>query len=615
MVEDQHKRVIMMRLLVLFLSLLHFAYASAGSVVRVEGDAFIIRDGAKMTAVKEAELLPHDVITTEKGGRAQIQLSDDTLITVGENGVFALDAYVFDGSDSKADFSFVKGSIKFLTGQIGKHAPQKFKIHAKTATIGIRGTYVGAFVKDDTLGVLYLGHGRGATVSNDKGMTLLDEIGDGVFVSPSQTPPRKAKWSKAQVAELLNEVDFKEPDLLPPADLSYLENWKWGGAVRWFYAPKENEFLYGQDLIGSFTLTTASWHDIYAETSFDIKKPIGDNSDGNDKTLSTFSRLSVHYETGTLHIKAGRDELETPMSAVTPVGVSFNTRSFGQWDEKAKIYDWWWALPTTYEALTADYLPNPYLKLTASRVEKIKQAQSNEFVSLSENYLGEAWQNSSKTTGLNLVGVQALLFDTTKAQAWHYNLTDVMDIDYVELKSSFSIGEVQALVGVQYAQERSSSDLNQSIDAYLSGLQVAARYQGLTLGASFSQTGDEPFLTPFDGMPAFTNTFVLHSNLSAQEDSLYEVTGPYTADTTAQKLSAGVDLNYFGIDGINILANVTHLDKKDEDDLMKVWSCELSYLPPKHENLFFDIKYATVDNMGYADKNAEFTRFMAGMKF
>ena len=82
-----------------------------------------------------------DTIVTQNKTRVQIILTDDTIITVGSHSSFAFDTYFFDGSKkSTLSMRMNRGFFRSVTGQIGKVAPERFKVKTSSATIGIRGT-------------------------------------------------------------------------------------------------------------------------------------------------------------------------------------------------------------------------------------------------------------------------------------------------------------------------------------------------------------------------------------------------------------------------------------------------------------------------------------------
>ncbi|MGE4294112.1 MAG: FecR domain-containing protein [Campylobacterales bacterium] len=78
------------------------------------------------------------VITRAKAAQVRIKMSDGTLITVGGGTEMKIEAFSTETND--ASFDLAQGTLRTITGQIGKIAPDRFKIKTKTATMGIRGT-------------------------------------------------------------------------------------------------------------------------------------------------------------------------------------------------------------------------------------------------------------------------------------------------------------------------------------------------------------------------------------------------------------------------------------------------------------------------------------------
>lgn len=134
-----------MRFLIKLLLLLLFGVsllgASVGNITALNGTAFIERGSGKLSAALGGSLETKDTVVTAKNGKAQLTFKDNTIITVGKESRFSVEEYLFDATpDSKAKFNMLSGTIRAMSGKIGKIAPDKFMVKTKTATIGIRGT-------------------------------------------------------------------------------------------------------------------------------------------------------------------------------------------------------------------------------------------------------------------------------------------------------------------------------------------------------------------------------------------------------------------------------------------------------------------------------------------
>ena len=114
--------------------------ASVGVVSAVRGQAYIDRGGATIEAKVGTPVQRHDTVRTGKAARLQLLFNDKTVVTLGHSSRLRIEAYLYDGRDSKADLSMTRGFFRSVTGGIGKIAPQRFKLRTANATIGIRGT-------------------------------------------------------------------------------------------------------------------------------------------------------------------------------------------------------------------------------------------------------------------------------------------------------------------------------------------------------------------------------------------------------------------------------------------------------------------------------------------
>lgn len=126
-------------LILLFLAL--SAWADIGTVMVVKGQAQLNRSQQMLDIKSGMKLLTADEILTKAKSRVQVMLVDNTVITIGANTSFKFNDIKFDGSpDSKADMKASRGFFRCVTGEIGKIAPERFKVKTASATIGIRGT-------------------------------------------------------------------------------------------------------------------------------------------------------------------------------------------------------------------------------------------------------------------------------------------------------------------------------------------------------------------------------------------------------------------------------------------------------------------------------------------
>jgi hypothetical protein len=114
----------------------------AGSVKIAEGKSEIVRQSQAQPAVQGARLYQSDVLRTGGDGKLGVVLKDDTLISLGPDTELVLDEFVFVPVEDRMSLTtkMIRGTAVFLSGTIGKLAPEKVKVDTPSASIGIRGT-------------------------------------------------------------------------------------------------------------------------------------------------------------------------------------------------------------------------------------------------------------------------------------------------------------------------------------------------------------------------------------------------------------------------------------------------------------------------------------------
>jgi len=124
-------------------------YADIGTISMLNGEAIVTRDG-KVTNIKIGDSVKEgDRINTFSKSRMQIILEDDTVISIGKNSEYVIESYS-NGFRQHVDMRLNKGFLRTISGEIGKVAPERFKLRTKNSTIGIRGTGWLSYVSEDT---------------------------------------------------------------------------------------------------------------------------------------------------------------------------------------------------------------------------------------------------------------------------------------------------------------------------------------------------------------------------------------------------------------------------------------------------------------------------------
>lgn len=100
-------------------------------------------NGQKRRVVDGGSVYPGDTLQTGPGAKAVLAFRDESRLTLGANTQFRVDSFVFDSknpTDGKFLVTLLQGSLRALTGLIGKANNRNVGFTTATATIGIRGT-------------------------------------------------------------------------------------------------------------------------------------------------------------------------------------------------------------------------------------------------------------------------------------------------------------------------------------------------------------------------------------------------------------------------------------------------------------------------------------------
>jgi hypothetical protein len=120
------------------------AVQASAKVVNSQGEVNATdASGTRRRLVDGGSVYPGDLVETNRDTRAVLAFRDDTRITLGQTTRFRVDNFVYDSQNAgEGRFlaSILKGSVRALTGLIGKSNNRNVGFSTATATIGIRGT-------------------------------------------------------------------------------------------------------------------------------------------------------------------------------------------------------------------------------------------------------------------------------------------------------------------------------------------------------------------------------------------------------------------------------------------------------------------------------------------
>lgn len=189
------------------------AESVAARVIAVRGAATATsREGAVRSLVRRSEVQVGDTLSTGTGALLQLRFSDNALMTLQAESVFAIDAYQPGDSRTggQALMRLVEGGFRTITGHIGKGQADAYRVESKAASIGIRGTHYEAVETGEALIVgVYAG---GVTVENPQGQIALGR--DTAFSFSRVTPGQAPQGLREAPAEL----GITRSDNTPPSE-------------------------------------------------------------------------------------------------------------------------------------------------------------------------------------------------------------------------------------------------------------------------------------------------------------------------------------------------------------------------------------------------------------
>jgi hypothetical protein len=118
------------------------AAADVGLIKVAKGSVQIQRGAARVPAAVGMGLQTADVIVTGADSSAGITFTDNSLVSVGPNSVFAIDKYSFDTTTHAGEFqgNLKQGRLAAVSGKMVKQSPESMKIRTPSAIMGVRGT-------------------------------------------------------------------------------------------------------------------------------------------------------------------------------------------------------------------------------------------------------------------------------------------------------------------------------------------------------------------------------------------------------------------------------------------------------------------------------------------
>lgn len=128
-----------------------------GTVVNLSDPSQLLAkksNGAIKVLIQNSTVDNGDILVSQTNTYARIKFIDGSEVTLAPDTQFKIENYAFDKEKPKDDhsvFTLIKGTLRSITGSLGKRSNDRYQLNTPAATIGIRGTnYIAKYVpKED----------------------------------------------------------------------------------------------------------------------------------------------------------------------------------------------------------------------------------------------------------------------------------------------------------------------------------------------------------------------------------------------------------------------------------------------------------------------------------
>ncbi len=166
---------------------------ASAKLVSVQGEISALdAAGTRRILVAGGSVYPGETVQTAADAHAVLAFRDDSRLTLGPGTRFRLDSFVYDEQnpkDGKFLMSLLRGSLRALTGLIGKANHSNVSFATPTATLGVRGTGLDLDCSTEAACSFFTWLGSIEVTPNGQSALQVLEAGQGLFVGPGGIRP------------------------------------------------------------------------------------------------------------------------------------------------------------------------------------------------------------------------------------------------------------------------------------------------------------------------------------------------------------------------------------------------------------------------------------------
>ena len=113
-----------------------------GTIKAADGDVSIRTAATGRPAAPGDPVTQAQTVVTGKAAGASLTMRDGTVLALGPSSALVLSEFSFNATTQQGSMAvrLLSGTLRMITGLLGKTSPDKVGITTSTSTIGIRGT-------------------------------------------------------------------------------------------------------------------------------------------------------------------------------------------------------------------------------------------------------------------------------------------------------------------------------------------------------------------------------------------------------------------------------------------------------------------------------------------
>ncbi len=192
-----------------------------GTVVESSGSVVAVDKRRVSRKLKQGEpVFLGDKVVTGEDGFVKLRMIDDALLDLRCFSIMVIEEYALNTSNRRSILNLLQGSLKKVTGKIGKLTEDVYELRTPVASVGVRGTEYALRV--------FQSRGCGGTVDADDGFYLevikgLVDVhneagkeviakGETAYVPLPKAVPKKVRVEPGIIKPVVKKVELKEPE-------------------------------------------------------------------------------------------------------------------------------------------------------------------------------------------------------------------------------------------------------------------------------------------------------------------------------------------------------------------------------------------------------------------